>query len=84
MKFVRLIKFDNVIANMDEVVMIKGKNSGTVSVYVYTTTGDDIYLGECENRSDYEQFVQTLYDGLLGQFPDEVVSFNTYDDELWS
>ena len=84
----RLVKISDVIVNMDKVVMIKGKStsSDTINVYIYTTDNQQIYLGECQNKSSYGEFVQELYEGLLSQFPDDVVSIynNSCDDELWS
>lgn len=84
----RLIKIDNIIMNLDNIVMIKGfkGDGGCIDVYIYPTNKERIYLGECENQNAYEQFNQALYKGLLSQFPDEVVSVNNIceDDELWS
>lgn len=69
--------------------MIKGfKGEGeSIDVYLYPIDKDRIYLGECENQNAYKEFSQALYEGLLSQFPNEVVSVNNTcedDDELWS
>lgn len=85
----RLIKFNDIIVNLDNIVMIKGfkGNGESIDVYLYPTNKERIYLGECKNENDYKEFSQVVYEGLLSQFPDEVISVDNIckdDDELWS
>ena len=77
------------MVNLDEVAMMKGiKNqsgSETIDVYLYTKSGERIYFGECENRQFYQDFVDMLYEALVVQFPEEVVSVKDDENrELWS
>ncbi len=84
----RLIRFNDVVINLDKVIMIKGSDTsdGTVKVYAYTQ-GDYYYIGECNNRTDYQKFIVGAYDLLENKFPNEVVPMYgdicEDTDELW-
>lgn len=61
----RLVKIDNVILNMDNVVMLKGHrmDNGKVEVYAYTQDTRH-YVGVCDNVEDYNEFIGAFYKGM--------------------
>ena len=86
----RLIRFNDVIVNLDKIILIKGQDTseGTVKVYAYIQS-DYYYIGECRNREDYQKFIGYVYSRLEDEFPNEVVpmyggNICEDDDELWS
>jgi hypothetical protein len=84
----RLVKIDNVILNMDNVVMIKGHqmDNGHVEVYAYTQDAKH-YVGVCESNDDYKEFMEMFYQGMVKNWLGEAISKNINEDEdkeLWS
>ena len=84
----RLVKIDNVILNMDNIVMIKGHrlDSGTVEVYAYTQDTKH-YVGVCESTEDYNDFMEMFYQGMVKNWLGETYRYKTEDEdenkELW-
>ena len=83
----RLVKIDNVILNMDNIVMLKGhrRDSSKVDVYAYTQDTKH-FVGVCESIEDYNDFMDTFYHGMeknwcgeIGKSKDE-----NEDKELWT
>lgn len=80
----RLVKINDIILNMDNIAVIKGKDTGNGKVNVYAYTADqEIWLGICENREDYQQWITALYREFSEQFFGEIVSIDNEDKELW-
>ena len=80
----RLVKINDVILNMDNIAVIKGKDiaNDKVNVYAYTTN-QEIWLGICDSREDYQQWVDALYGKFSEHFLGEVVSVDDDEEELW-
>ena len=84
----RLVKIDNVILNMDNIVMMKGHrlDSGTVEVYAYTQDTKH-YVGVCESTEDYNDFMEMFYQGMVKIWLGETYRYKTEDEdenkELW-
>ena len=84
----RLVKICNVLVNLDNVAMIRSSPDPgqRPSVYVYTTGGEKLFLGRCEDMEDYQEFVNTLYDIAGDSWPGETADDAIEDDndkELW-
>ena len=82
----RLVKIDNVILNMDNIVMLKGHrlDSGTVEVYAYTQDTRH-YVGVCESTEDYNDFMEAFYQGMVKNWLGETCEGKNKneDEELW-
>lgn len=84
----RLVKIDNVILNMDNVVMIKGykMDNGKVEVYAYTQDTKH-YVGVCESNEGYNDFMEMFYQGMVKNWLGETYRYKTEDEdenkELW-
>jgi hypothetical protein len=82
----RLVKINDVILNMDNIAVIRGKDTGNgkVNVYAYTA-GQEIWLGICEDREDYRQLISTVYREFGESFMGEIVYTEDDDEEeeLW-
>ena len=80
----RLVKINDIILNMDNVAVIKGKdtNDGEVSVYAYTVK-QEIWLGVCRSREEYQQLINTVYKKLGESFVGEIVYTENNEKELW-
>lgn len=81
----RLVKINDVILNMDNITMIKSKDTvnNKVSVYAYTVN-QEIWLGICDSREDYQRWVDALYGEFSEHFLGEVVSVDDdNEEELW-
>ncbi len=81
----RLVKINDIILNMDNIAIIKGKDTGNNKVNVYAYTADqEIWLGICDNRENYRQWVDSVYAEFSEQFLCEIVSVDDdEDEELW-
>lgn len=85
----RLVKIDNVILNMDNVVMLKGylMQNGKVEVYAYTQDAKH-YVGVCESNDDYKEFMETFYQGMQKNWCGEICKRKDEDEdedkELWT
>ena len=85
----RLVKIDNVILNMDNIVMLKGYrlDSGKVEVYAYTQDTRH-YVGVCDNVEDYNEFMDTFYHGMEKNWCGEICKRKDEDEdedkELWT
>ena len=87
----RLIKINDIILNMDNIAVIKGRNrskdyGGGVSVYAYVDSSSYVELGVCETEEDYEEFMSELYHEVQKAFVGEVVPRDDYVvdlEELW-
>jgi hypothetical protein len=84
----RLVKIDNVVLNMDNIVMMKGHrlDNDTVEVYAYTQDTRH-YVGVCESTEDYNDFMEAFYQGMVKNWLGEAISKNINEDEdkeLWS
>lgn len=84
----RLVKINDIILNLDQIVVIKGEDCYNaqdeleyVKVRAYTESANSVLLGHCNNREDYERWVSALYDSCGTAFPHEIV-FDE-DKELW-
>lgn len=84
----RLVKVDNVILNMDNVVMIKGHRQGNGQVEVYAYTQDTKhYVGVCESTEDYNEFMDAFYQGMVKNWLGEAICKSKdedEDEELWT
>lgn len=83
----RLVKINDVILNMDNIAVIKGKDTGNgkVNVYAYTA-GQEIWLGICDHRENYRQLIREIYREFGESFMGEIVYTEDEDDEeeeLW-
>ena len=84
----RLVKIDNVVLNMDNIVMMKGfrMNNDTVEVYAYTQNTKH-YVGVCESTEDYNDFMEMFYQGMVKNWVGETYRYKTEDEdenkELW-
>ena len=84
----RLVKIDNVILNLDNIVMIKGykMDNDTVEVYAYTQDTKH-YVGVCESTEDYNDFMEAFYQGMVKNWCGETYRYKTEDEdenkELW-
>lgn len=83
----RLIKVNDIILNMDNIVVIKGSKlgedySGGVDVYAYSAD-QRIYLGHCDSQEDYQQWIDALYEEFNDRFLNKVIITNDEDEELW-
>ena len=80
----RLVKINDIILNMDNIAVVKGKDadSGKVNVYAYTA-GQEIWLGICDNREDYQQWVDAVYTEFGEHFLCEMISVDDDEEELW-
>lgn len=81
----RLVKINDVILNMDNIAVIKGKDiaNNKVNVYAYTTD-QEIWLGICESREDYQQLINAVYKDFGDSFIGEIVYTEEDDEEeLW-
>ena len=79
----RLVKINDIILNMDNIAVIKGKNAdnGRVNVYAYTAE-QEIWLGICDNKEDYQQWVDTVYTEFDKHFLGEIIATNDDEEEL--
>ena len=83
----RLVKINDIILNMDRVSVIEGtRTDDKVYVYAYADDSHCIKLGSCENESDFQLFMELLYQQFQDTFKDEVISHKTEKDskELWT
>ena len=83
----RLVKINDIIINMDRISLIEGSRTGDkVYVYAYTDGSNCIKLGVCDNESDFQQFMEILYQELQDTFKGEVIPHMTEEDldELWT
>ena len=83
----RLIKINDIILNMDRVSVIEGSRTGDkVYVYAYTDGSNCIKLGRCDSESDFQLFMELLYQQFQDTFKDEVISYKIEEDskELWT
>ena len=81
----RLVKINDIILNMDNIAVIKGKDTynGKVNVYAYTTN-QEIWLGICDSREDYQQLINAVYEDFGDSFMGEIVYTEDDDEEeLW-
>ena len=81
----RLVKINDVILNMDNIAIIKGKeaDSGKVNVYAYTAN-QEIWLGICNNREDYQKWANAIYGEFSDYFLGEIIATNDdEEEELW-
>ena len=82
----RLVKINDVILNMDNIAVIKGKDTGNnkVNVYVYTAS-QEIWLGICGSREEYRQLINAVYQDFGDSFMGEIVYTEDDDEEeeLW-
>ena len=84
----RLVKIDNVVLNLDNIVMIKGykMDNDTVEVYAYTQDTKH-YVGVCESTEDYNDFMEAFYQGMVKNWCGETYRYKTEDEdenkELW-
>ena len=82
----RLVKINDIILNMDNIAIIKGKDTGNgkVNIYAYTA-GQEIWLGICKDREDYQQLISTVYREFGKSFMGEIVYTEDDDEEeeLW-
>lgn len=83
----RLVKINDVILNMDNIAVIKGKDTGNskVNVYVYTAS-QEIWLGICGSREEYRQLIREIYREFGESFMGEIVyteDDDEEDEELW-
>ena len=85
----RLVKIDNVILNMDNIVMTKGfrMDNGKVEVYAYTQDTKH-YVGVCESTEDYNDFMEAFYQGMVKNWCGETCEGKSKnedeDKELWT
>lgn len=82
----RLVKINDIILNMNNVVAIKGEDrcsDNGISVYAYTTS-DRIFLGTCESRQDYKELIDAVYADFSNAFAGEIFDENESERELWS
>lgn len=83
----RLVKICNVLVNLDNVAMIRSMyNHEKPRVYAYTSGGEELFLGQCENMEDYKEFIDMLYDIAGESWPGETADEGIIDDEdkeLW-
>ena len=71
----RLVKVNDIILNMDRISIIEGSRTGDkIYVYAYTDGSHCVKLGRCESESDYQRFMDILYEELQDKFEDEVIS----------
>lgn len=84
----RLVKINDIILNLDQIVVIKSEDcynaSGEldhVKVRAYTESANAVLLGRCDNREDYEGWINAVYDACGTAFPHEII-FDE-DKELW-
>lgn len=80
----RLVKINDIILNMDNIAIIKGKDadSGRVNVYAYTVE-QEIWLGVCDSRGDYQQLINAVYKDFGDSFMGEIISVDNDEEELW-
>ena len=80
----RLVKINDIILNMDNIAVIKGKDiaDNEVSVYAYTVD-QEIWLGICDNREDYQQLINAVYEDFGDNFMGEIVYTEDDEEELW-
>lgn len=78
----RLVKINDVILNINNIAVIKGKDTGNgkVNVYAYTAS-QEIWLGICDNREDYRQMISEVYQEFGNAFAGEIVEEE--EEELW-
>lgn len=80
----RLVKIDDIILNMDNIAVIKGKDIANNKVNVYAYTADqEIWLGICDNREDYQQLINAVYEDFGDNFMGEIVYTEDDEEELW-
>jgi hypothetical protein len=80
----RLVKINDIILNMDNIAVIKGKEANNNKVNVYAYTADqEIWLGICDSREDYQQWVDAVYTEFGEHFLGEIIAINDDEEELW-
>ena len=80
----RLVKIDDIILNMDNIAVIKGKDIANNKVNVYAYTADqEIWLDICDNREDYQQLINAVYEDFGDNFMGEIVYTEDDEEELW-
>ena len=80
----RLVKINDIILNMDNVAVIKGKDTGDGEVIVYAyTVKQEICLGICRSREEYQQLINIVYKELGESFVGEMVYIENNEKELW-
>ena len=81
----RLIKINDIILNMDNIAVIKGKYIANNKVNVYAYTVDqEIWLDICDNREDYQQLINAVYEDFGDNFMGEIISVDDDEkEELW-
>ena len=84
----RLIKINDMILNLDQIVVIKGEECYNladelehVKVRAYTESANSVVLGRCDDRESYGRWISALYDACGTAFPHEII-FDE-DKELW-
>lgn len=80
----RLVKINDIILNMDNIAVIKGKDASNNKVTVYAYTADqEIWLGVCDSREDYQQLIDAVYEDFGESFMGEIVYTEDDEEELW-
>ena len=82
----KLVKINDIILNMNNVVAIKGEDSCSdddVNVYAYTES-DRIFLGVCKSRQDYKELIDAVYANFGNAFAGEIFDEDENEKELWS
>lgn len=83
----RLVKINDIILNMDRISIIEGSRTGDkVYVYAYTDGSHCVKLGRCDSESDFQQFMDILYEELQDTFEGEVIPLEAEEEleELWT
>lgn len=84
----RLVKINDIILNMDNIAVIRSSTvgedyGGGVEVYAYSA-GQRIYLGHCNSKEDYQQWIDTVYKEFGEHFLGEIIAINDDENkELW-
>lgn len=80
----RLVKLNDIILNMDNIAVIRGKDTDNSRVNVYAYTADqEIWLGVCDNKEDYQQLINAVYKDFGEHFLGETIKLDDEDKELW-
>lgn len=85
----RLVKIDNVVLNIDNIVMLKGHrlDNSEIEVYAYTQNTKH-YVGVCDSIEDYNEFIDAFYKAMEKDWPSEISKHKDENDdedkELWT